>query len=172
MAMLRARPLLRVMHRALTGVAARLPTPRARAGRIAPARCPNRATSRGFTLIELLVVLAILALLLTLATPRYIDHVARARETALRTSLATVRDAIDQFSGEQGHPPASLDELVERRYLRAVPIDPITERRDTWITVTPAELPNAARDAPATGLGDLHSGAPGNGLDGTPYRDW
>lgn len=146
---------------------------------------------RGFTLIELLVVLAILALLLTIAAPRYIDHVERARETTLRSTLKVMREAIDKFSGDQGRYPASLDELVTRNYLRAVPIDPITEKRDTWVVMTEAEvqaaapaassLPpanaggggsagNGARAAP--GIADVHSGAPGNGEDGTPYGDW
>lgn len=140
---------------------------------------------RGFTLIELLVVLAILALLLTIATPRYIHHVERAREATLRSSLKVMREAIDKFAGDQGRLPASLDELVARNYLKAVPIDPITERRDTWIALTGTELDAAAPAAtslpppdraaaarPEPGLADVRSGAPGTGQDGSPYQDW
>ena len=130
------------------------------------------ARRRAFTLIELLVVLAVMAVLLTLAAPRYVDHVERAKEATLRTSLKTMRDAIDLFIGEQGHAPASLEELAERRYLKQVPVDPVTDRSDTWIAVTPAEMPNAPSDAPATGLADIRSGAPGNGRDGVPFHDW
>lgn len=157
-------------------------------------------TRRGFTLVELLVVLAIIAVLLTIATPRYIQHVERARETALRSSLRVMRDAIDKFVGDQGRYPASLEDLVARSYLKSVPIDPITEKTDTWIPVTPAESLAAAaaaglaRGAPNgssagasangakesstgensldTGMADIHSGAEGNGLDGTPYKEW
>jgi general secretion pathway protein G len=125
-----------------------------------------------FTLIELLVVLAILALLLTIATPRYVDHVERAKEATLRTSLKTMRDAIDHFDAEQGRWPVGLDELVERRYLSSLPVDPLTDKRDTWISLTPAEVPNAPPDAPVVGMADVRSGAPGAGRDGTPYRDW
>ena len=147
---------------------------------------------RGFTLIELLVVLAILALLLTIATPRYIQHVERARETTLRSSLKVMREAIDKFAGDQGRLPASLDELVQRNYLKTIPVDPITERRDTWVALTEAEM---AASAPATtssatpaganaytatsasarsaaGLADVRSGAGGNGDDGTSFQSW
>ncbi len=127
---------------------------------------------RGFTLIELLVVLAIVALMLTVATPRYLDHVRRSKETALRGSLQVMRDAIDKFEGDQGRLPEGLDELVSRHYLRAVPEDPITARTDTWIALTPIELPDAPPQAAGTGLADIHSGAEGNGLDDSPYRSW
>lgn len=126
----------------------------------------------GFTLIELLVVLAIIALMLTIAAPRYLDHVRRSRETALHGSLQVMRDAIDKFEGDQGRLPESLDELVARRYLRALPEDPITARTDTWIAVAPFDLPGADPDAPASGLADVRSGAEGKGLDEQPYKSW
>jgi len=151
--------------------------------------CPVRRRSRGFTLIELLVVLAILALLLTIAAPRYIQHIERAREAALRSSLKVMREAIDKFQGDQGRYPQNLDELVMRNYLKAIPVDPITEKRDTWLALSetdllamlansPSSLVNsalAAANAPvqnAPGMADVRSGAPGNGIDGTPYQQW
>lgn len=149
-------------------------------------RC-GRTGGRAFTLIELLVVLAILALLLTIATPRYIQHVQRAREATLRSSLKVMREAIDKYQGDHGHLPANLDELVDRNYLKAIPVDPITDKRDGWVVVSAAEMAattgsgtagaspgrtggtDARRD---TGMADVRSGAPGNGDDGTPYKDW
>lgn len=120
---------------------------------------------RGFTLIELLVVLAILALLLTLAVPRYFSGVDRAKEAVLKQDLAATRETIDKFYADQARYPATLEELVERKYLRAIPVDPITESAATWIIVPPAgDLPG--------GVYDLHSGAPGNAIDGTLYGDW
>lgn len=119
----------------------------------------------GFTLIELLVVLAVVALLLSVAVPRYVLHVDRAREVVLRENLRQVRLALDRFQGDQGRPPRDLAELVASRYLRALPMDPITERVDTWTLV------QTVPPAPA-GLEDLHSGAPGVGLDGTAYASW
>ena len=119
---------------------------------------------RGFTLIELLVVLAIVATLLTLAVPRYFQHVERSKEAVLKENLATVRDAIDKYHADTQTWPARLDTLAERRYLRAVPTDPITERTDTWLIVQPPDG--------EAGVYDLRSGAEGNGLDGVPYADW
>jgi prepilin-type N-terminal cleavage/methylation domain-containing protein len=122
---------------------------------------------QGFTLIELIVVLAIVALLASIAAPRYVASVDRAREATLRTSLATIRDAIDQFATDRGRWPESLDELVTARYLRAVPEDPITTRRDSWVGLPP---PPEAVDA--SGVFDVRSGAAGRAQDGSLYADW
>ena len=119
---------------------------------------------RGFTLIELLVVLAIVATLLTLAVPRYFQHVERSKEAVLRENLATVRDAIDQYHADTGSWPSTLESLAEKRYLRALPTDPITERADTWQLVPPPDG--------GSGVYDIHSGAEGTGLDGQAYADW
>jgi general secretion pathway protein G len=129
----------------------------------------------GFTLIELLVVLAIIATLLSIAVPRYFAHVERAKEATLRESLNVMRESIDKYHADTGKFPEGLEELVTKRYLRKVPVDPITESAETWVAVPP---PN--RDSPgsasgrdqATGLYDVKSGAQGSGLDGTPYADW
>ncbi len=123
-------------------------------------------TSRpaGFTLIELLVVMAIVATLLALAAPRYFQHIERAREAVLRENLATLRDAIDQYHADKGRLPDTLQALVDARYLRAVPLDPITERSDTWLLVPPED--------DLAGIHDVRSGAPGASTDGTPYGEW
>lgn len=121
---------------------------------------------RGFTLIELLVVMAIIATLLSIAVPRYFAHVERAKETTLRESLNVMRESIDKYYADTGKFPDSLDDLVGKRYLRRVPVDPITERSDTWVVV-PVSLPGITGN-----VYDIRSGAPGNGLDGTPYAEW
>lgn len=118
---------------------------------------------RGFTLIELLVVLAILVLLLTLAAPRYFHGVDRAKEAALKQDLSVTRDALDKFHGDLGRYPDSLQELVERHYLRKVPVDPLTDSVDTWILIPPAD---------GRGIYDIHSGAEGTAKDGSAYADW
>jgi general secretion pathway protein G len=120
---------------------------------------------RAFTLIELLVVMAIIALLLTIAVPRYFHSTDRAKEAVLKEDLAQMRDAIDKYYGDRGRYPDSLDDLVEKKYLRRIPADPITESVQTWVSVLPEE----------TGKGevsDVKSGAPGTALDGTSYGDW
>ena len=119
----------------------------------------------GFTLIELLVVLSIIALLLTIAVPRYYQHVERTKEAVLREDLATMRDALDQYHADTGHWPDSLETLVTRRYMRTVPVDPITQSADTWVAVPPSDG--------SGGVYDVHSGAEGSGnAEEQPYAAW
>ena len=120
---------------------------------------------KGFTLIELVVVMAIIALLLTFALPRYFDGLERARESVLRQDLKTMRDAIEQFHADRGAYPNALEDLVTNRYLRSVPADPITESPETWVVTPPTE--------PGQGsVYDIHSGAEGAARDGTPFAEW
>ena len=122
---------------------------------------------RGFTLIELIVVMAIVALLVSIAAPRYFASVERSREHSLRTSLSVMRDAIDQFAADKGRYPESLDELVRTRYVREAPEDPLTGRRDSWVALAPPA------DAFLAGaMADVRSGAAGRGADGRLYADW
>lgn len=121
---------------------------------------------RGFTLIELLVVLAVLAVLAAIVTPMYLDRVDDARETVLRQNLVGLRQTIDQFYRDKGRYPTQLDELVEQRYLRAIPEDPITQRADTWVLVS--ARPGDAR----SGVFDVKSGAPGRARDGSEFQRW
>jgi len=129
-------------------------------------RRPSRpAVAGGFTLIELIVVMAIIALLVTVAVPRYFASVDRSKEAVLRTDLNVMRDAIDKFYGDKGRYPENLAELVGKRYLRALPRDPITESTDTWVVVPPA-------DPGLSGVYDVKSGASGDSAEGSPYSSW
>lgn len=120
----------------------------------------------GFTLIELIVVMAIVALLASVAAPRYFASLEKSKETALRSSLATLRDAIDQFAADKGRYPDSLEELAAARYLRELPEDPVAGRRDAWIELPPPP------DAQLKGqLYDVRSGAAGRASDGRLYAD-
>jgi general secretion pathway protein G len=128
---------------------------------------------KGFTLIELLVVMAVVATLLALVGPRYFRSLDKAKETALKTNLQQARDAIDKFYGDTGRYPASLDELVTARYLREVPLDPVTEQRSTWVPVPAGDAAACTGgDAARCGLRDLRSGAPGMASDGSAYATW
>ena len=130
-----------------------------------PAITPRRGP--GFTLIELIVVMAIVALLVTIAAPRYLHSVDRAREAALRSSLVVMRDAIDRYASDRGRYPDSIDELVTARYLRALPEDPITGRRDGWVLLSPPA------DSVIQGPGmDVRSGSAGRSRDGSLYAEW
>ena len=125
-----------------------------------PYRC-----SKAFTLIELLVVLAIVALMLSVALPRYFHGVDKAKEATLKHDLSVMRESIDKFYGDQGRYPGSLEELVQRKYIRAIPPDPLTDSSSTWVVVEP--------DPPLVGgVYDVHSGAPGQAMNGTRYAEW
>ncbi len=121
--------------------------------------------AKGFTLVELLVVLAIIALLVSIAAPRYFKSVEKSKEAVLKQDLSTMRDALDKYYGDTGKYPESLDDLVSKKYLRKLPDDPVTGSAATWVIVPP-------EDSEKGGVFDVHSGAPGNARDGAPYSSW
>ena len=119
----------------------------------------------GFTLIELLVVLAVIALLLTIAVPRYFQSLDRSKEAVLKQDLSIMRDAIDKYYGDTGKYPDALEDLVSKKYLRNIPVDPITDSATTWQIEPP-------QDAALGSVYDVHSGASGTGKDGSAYGSW
>ena len=120
----------------------------------------------GFTLIELLVVMAIIGTLLSIVAPQYFRSVDRSRESTLKQNLRATREAIDRHYGDLGRYPDAIEDLVTRRYLRSVPVDPITESTATWVAVAPPEGTAAGK------LYDLKSGAAGRAQDGSSFADW
>jgi general secretion pathway protein G len=119
----------------------------------------------GFTLIELLVVMAIVATLLTLALPRYFGSLDKSKEAVLKENLFQMREAISRYYADKGKYPESLDGLAAEKYLRKVPLDPITESAATWLLVQP-------EDPQKSGVYDVRSGAPGKGRDGSEFSQW
>ncbi|MFM0340700.1 type II secretion system protein [Paraburkholderia fungorum] len=120
-------------------------------------------TKRGFTLIELLVVLSVIALMLTIALPHYFHSIDASKDKILAENLHVTRDAIDRFYGDVGRYPDSLDELVDKHYLRSLPFDPVTDSNTTWHIVAPDEqFPGKVYD--------IKSGASGANRDGQPYE--
>src|SRR5580704_4932503 len=128
-------------------------------------RGSDRLPAAGFTLIELLVVMAIIGTLLSIAVPRYFHALAHARETVLREDLAILREAIDKHYADLGEYPETLAALVEKRYVRALPVDPFTRLADSWALV-------ASDDPEHAGIRDIHSGTAEEGVDGTPLATW
>jgi general secretion pathway protein G len=120
---------------------------------------------RGFTLIELLVVLAIIATLLTLAVPRYFSSVDKSKEAVLKENLYQMRDAIGKYYADRGKYPESLQALATDKYLRSVPLDPVTDSATTWVVLAP-------EDPQKGGVYDVKSGAPGKALDGSEFSTW
>ena len=99
----------------------------------APIRPPG-----GFTLIELVVVMALIGLLISIAAPRYFGIVDNGRLSVQRQNLSVIRDGIDKFAGDLGRYPDTLEELVTRRYLREIPLDPVSGSRD-WAVLAPSD---------------------------------
>ena len=117
-----------------------------------------RRSARGFTLIELMVVIVLIALLLTLAVPRYFGTIDTGKQSVQRQNISVIRDAIDKYYGDLGKYPETLQDLVDKKYLRSVPVDPITGKSD-WVTVPPTD-PNL------TGVYDIRSAkAPDGGTN-------
>lgn len=110
-------------------------------------------------------MLTMIAALLSLVAPRYMQQTDRAREVVLRENLAGLRHAIDQFQADTGEYPQTLDALVANGYVRKVPLDPITSLHTSWVIVHPDN------DA-SLGIIDVRSGAAGTALDGTSYASW
>lgn len=119
----------------------------------------------GFTLIELLVVMVIVALLLSIVTPRYFSSVTKAEEAVLKQDLFLMREALDKYHADTGKYPEMLEDLVTNKYIRKIPVDPITESSLTWILIPPANSEKGA-------IFDIKSGATGIGKDGVAYADW
>jgi general secretion pathway protein G len=147
--------------------------------------------------MELVVTLALLSLLALLAAPLAELEVQREREAGLRSSLREIRDALDAYKsaadkglilrkvGDSGYPPnlrVLVEGVVNQRkpdgeklyFLRRVPRDPFAAfdlaADDNWDLRSYA----SASDSPSPGddVYDVHSRAPGNGLNGVPYQRW
>jgi general secretion pathway protein G len=136
-----------------------------------------RAGQSGFTLLELIIVIAIIGILATIAMPALKNVPIRAKESVLKTNLRTLRDMIDQYYGDKGKYPTSLDALVDEGYVRKLPVDPMTKSTETWVPVyeeiDPEHPPAETESDPAKpGIVDVHSGSPLSSLDGAPYKDW
>ena len=124
---------------------------------------------KGYTLLELMIVVAIVSILVTLAIPTFQQSAMKAKEAALKQNLFTMRAVLDQYYADRGDYPASLETLVEEKYLRAIPVDPFTRSATTWNEIF--EEQEEGDDSPA-GVYDIKSGSDDLALDGTPYKDW
>jgi len=124
---------------------------------------------KGFTLIEMIIVFTLIGILVGLALPQYQNSLKKARENVLRETLFTLRKLIDQYYQDKGKFPASLQALVDDKYLRSIPEDPVTRKTDTWVEVREELAPDEIELVRELGITDVHSGAPGNAFDGTPF---
>lgn len=124
---------------------------------------PLQTHDRGYTMLELLIVMTVVGILATLAEPLWQQSVLRAREAVLKQTLFTMRDVLDQYRADRGKFPETLADVVKAGYMRQMPVDPFTKSAATW-----QEIPEAQEG----GIGDVHSGSPLIGIEGSPYNQW
>ena len=151
-------------------------------------RRSNRRRNRraGFTLLELIIVVTIIGILATMLIPAVRENPLRAKEAVLKANLKTLREAIYQYQGELGSYPPSLGTLVDEGFLRALPVDPMTGRDDSWEVVyeeieEPEEIETdfdfdlepEEEPPPEPGIVDVYSSSKNLSMDGvTRYDQW
>lgn len=132
-----------------------------------PATAARRGNA-GFSLLELLIAMFIMIILLSIALPTYQRNVQHARETVLKENLWQMRRAIDQFSADKGRLPASLQEVVDAKYLRDMPIDPVTEKAE-WEEIYGEDSMSPDGEQ---GLKDVKSLSGGQDGEGRSYSEY
>ncbi len=150
-------------------------------GRSLTSRPGRHFPDQGFTLLELIIVITVIGILATIAIPNLRQTPIRANEAVLKTNLHTLRQVLDMHAGDKGFYPSSLDALVEEQYLRAVPLDPMTNDREWGLEFEDAsddfddfELAETDLEEGAgePGIIDVYSLSEESSLDGTPYSEW
>jgi len=129
-----------------------------------------RRARRGYTLVELIIVMAIISILLAIAVPLYQRSLQRTKESLLKNNLFTLRTVIDEYTFDKQKAPQRLEDLVEQGYLRGIPLDPITNSKDTWRVVMEDALTSVDQTQP--GIYDVRSGSDLTSMEGTQYSEW
>ncbi|PLX81137.1 MAG: general secretion pathway protein GspG [Desulfuromonas sp.] len=130
----------------------------------------NMRKNHGFTLIEVLIVMSIVGILAAIAVPSFKRHSIKARETVLLEDLYQMRSAIDAHFADNAKYPDSLEDLVDKHYIRSIPVDPFTKSKETWEEIPPE--PTLDGELAEGGIFDVRSGSDLVGLNGIPYQDW
>ena len=127
---------------------------------------------KGFTLVEILIVVTLIGILVVMVLPTHRTAVKRAKESVLKENLFQIRDAISKYYYDKKKYPTSLEDLMTAKYLRKVPVDPITKSEE-WalIRFEPEEMEDFDPEI-AEGIIDVHSLSQMTALDGSKYSEW
>lgn len=127
---------------------------------------------RGFTLIEMIIVFTMIGILVGLALPQFKNAAKKARESTLKEDLTILRKLIDQYFTDKAKYPASIQSLVDEKYLRKIPVDPITGRPD-WVEVREEPgVDDLLEPGYQAGITEVHSSSDATAMDGTVYNTW
>jgi general secretion pathway protein G len=129
-----------------------------------------RSAQRGFTLLELLTVMTILAMLATVGIVGYRRHTKAAKEAVLKEDLFQLNHCLEQFRADKGKYPTAIGQLRDQGYIREIPVDPMTQSRDTW--VTEFETPDPDSPDSEVGIFRVRSGSSDMGDNQVPYNEW
>jgi general secretion pathway protein G len=132
----------------------------------------NTKRSKGFTLIEMMIVFALIGILVGLGLPQYRNATKRGREAVLKEDLFQMRKLIGQYYSDKGQYPASLQTLVDEKYLYAIPVDPITKTADSWIEIMEVLSEEDLVAGVQPGISDVKSGSIETALDGSLFSTW
>jgi general secretion pathway protein G len=116
-----------------------------------------------------MIVISMIMILMAVAVPIYNQSIVQARESVLRSNLATIRSVISQYTLDKQKAPQGLDDLVTAGYLRQIPVDPMT-KQPNWEVKEEDVL--MAVDQQEPGIDDVHSASSGIASDGTTYSTW
>jgi general secretion pathway protein G len=117
-----------------------------------------------------MIVMAIIGVLAVVAIPKYSAAIKMAREAVLKEDLHVMRSAIDSYTMDKQKAPQSLDDLIQDGYLKAIPEDPFTRTKDSWVTDSNGALYSLDQTDP--GIDDVHSGSQELSTNGQPYSSW
>ena len=130
----------------------------------------RRTSQHGFTIIELMVVMTLIVILASMGLVQYKRSITYSKEAVLHEDLFRLRDAVDQYYADKGKYPGTLQDLVQDKYIRAIPVDPFTQSTDSWRTIE--SEPDSNNPTASPGVYDVRSGSDQQALDGTKYSDW
>jgi general secretion pathway protein G len=101
------------------------------------------------------------AILLLAAGNVYRRTIQKARESVMRRDLQATRAALYQYVLDGHQPPASLQTLVDEKYVGAIPTNPFTGKADWKLHYVRVDLGGGKS---AVGIDDISASA--------PYNDW